>query len=261
MTAPEAFLLLRLEAPLMAFGGPVVDHNGITGPCPGLAQLTGLLANALGWDHRDGTRLERLQSRLGFASAVLRAGSSLVDFQTVDLGQHHLIDTGWTTRGTREDRGKGDATRSTHIRYRHYRADGAVLVALRLAVPDESPTLDDLARALDEPERPLFIGRKSCLPTMPLMLGRAEVSNVVDALHKAIAQADALVALGTAPRHQRRGSGPVRAEWPVDTPRAVAGVCHDRRVDRRDWRNQVHGGERLVAVGVLPEPGKGELTL
>ncbi len=47
MQATE-FLLLRLEAPLMAFGGPMVDYIGRTRSFPGQAQITGLLGNALG---------------------------------------------------------------------------------------------------------------------------------------------------------------------------------------------------------------------
>ena len=258
MTASGNTLLLRLEAPLMAFGGPVIDHHGVTGRCPGLAQLTGLLANALGWHHRDAARLERLQERLSFASVVLRPGQELVDYQTVDLGQEHLVDTGWTTRGTREDRGKGEATRGTHIRFRHYWADSAVLVALRLEPPDETPTLDDLVRALDEPERPLFIGRKTCLPTMPLVLGRVEATELAQALADAIGAEDTGL-----PRHQQRSPDPLHVEGPAAQMTALAGIRPDqtrRVVDRRDWRNQVHGGERLVTVGWLPDPGAGDLA-
>ncbi len=244
-----AVLILRLEAPLMAFGGPVVDHHGVTGRCPGLAQITGLLGNALGWHHRDADRLERLQDRLRFAAAVLRPGRELVDYQTVDLGQDHLVDTGWTTRGTREDRGKGEATRGTHIRYRHYRADSVVLVAVRLESPDEAPTLDDLARALDEPERPLFIGRKSCLPVAPLLAGRIDhAPGLVEALLATLADT------GDVP-------DVVHAEWPAGEQTTVAGLTLDRQarvIDRRDWRNQVHGGERLVSVGRIRAPNTQE---
>ena len=236
-------LILRLEAPLMAFGGPVIDHNGFTRRLPGLAQLTGLFANALGWHHRDAERLERLQDRLRFAAVVLREGRELVDYQTVDLGQDHLVDTGWTTRGYREDRGKGEATRSTHIRLRHFRADGAVLVAVRLDPAEEEPTLDHLEQALDQPARPLFIGRKSCLPATPINAGRVRAPDLRSAL---------VAALGRAPAGEREPArqdqqGALAAEWPASPgDRRI-----ERLVDRRDWRNQFHGGERLVATGSL----------
>lgn len=57
----------------------------------------------------------------------------------------------------------------THQRYRDY--DSLCVVALRLESPDQVPTLDDLAKALDEPARPLFIGRKPCLPGEPAVRG------------------------------------------------------------------------------------------
>ena len=44
-------LLLNLQAPLMSFGGPQVDHIGPTGRFPTVSQITGLLGNALGYTH------------------------------------------------------------------------------------------------------------------------------------------------------------------------------------------------------------------
>jgi CRISPR system Cascade subunit CasD len=60
---PASFLVLRLEAPLMAFGGPIVDQIGPTRSFPGQAQITGLLGNALGYHHHDADALEALQRR------------------------------------------------------------------------------------------------------------------------------------------------------------------------------------------------------
>ena len=48
---------------------------------------------------RDSERLQSLQSRLSIASALVREGEELQDYQTVDLGQTHLRYPAWTTRG------------------------------------------------------------------------------------------------------------------------------------------------------------------
>ena len=40
-------LVLRFDAPLMSFGGVMVDQHGVIDRFPGTAMLTGLLANAL----------------------------------------------------------------------------------------------------------------------------------------------------------------------------------------------------------------------
>ena len=94
------------------------------------------------------------------------------DFQTAELT---AADRGWTTRGRPEGRAGGAGTYSgKHIRHRWYQADALVTVALRLDPDSEVPTLDDIAIALASPARPLFIGRKPCLPAAPLFAGFAE---------------------------------------------------------------------------------------
>jgi CRISPR system Cascade subunit CasD len=231
-------LLLRLDAPLMSFGGPVVDNHGVIQDLPCLSTLVGLLANALGWEHGDAERLQRLQARLRFGVRRDRQGSRLADFQTVDLGQPFLA-AGWTTRGAPEGRDGGDAKVGTHIRYRDYLADAVYTVALALEPADETPSLTDLEAALAEPERPLFIGRKCCLPAAPLLLGRIEAESVRAALGRAEPLAKA-----------RRDEGPVAAWWPEEE----AGGAASRVVavtDERDWRNQIHVGRRLVRHGLV----------
>ena len=131
--------------------------------------LTGLIANALGWDHRDIDRLEDLQERLRYAARIDRRGEALLDYQTVDLGLPWMLaaNAGWTTRGRIAERA-GASGEATHQRYRHYRADSIHTVALTL-LDTGSPSLDEVAAALHEPQRPLFIGRRCCLPATPLL--------------------------------------------------------------------------------------------
>lgn len=244
-------LLLRLEAPLMSFGGAAVDEQRITRQMPALSMLTGLLANALGWHHTDVERLDRLQQRLQVATRRDKAGTTLVDFQTVDLGQDFLRET-WTSRGRPESRGGGNAS-GTHIRYRHFLADAAYTVALTLEPAAEAPTLDELEAALLRPARPLWIGRKSCLPARPL-LG--------DPAHPHRVQAPTVLAalVAAPPAHKRRRHGePAADEWAVwwrGEPRHQA-VRLDRTLpitDTRDWQHQIHVGQRLYHEGVQLAP-------
>jgi CRISPR system Cascade subunit CasD len=179
-------LLLRLEAPLMSFGTVAVDHNRPVQPWPAASLLTGLLANALGWRREHGAALDGLQARLRWAARIDRPGVALEDFQTAQL---EAEDRGWTTRGLVETRAGGPNTYlSPHIRRRHFRADASVLVALRLEPAGDPPTLQALAAALDQPARPLFLGRKSCLPATRLCLGLVEADDAVVALaHQPVA--------------------------------------------------------------------------
>lgn len=252
------FLLLRLEAPLMAFGGPMVDQIGRTRPFPGQAQITGLLANALGWDHRDFAALQVLQARLRFAAAVVDVGEMFRDYQTVDLGQRHLSGTGWTTRGRPEHRA-GASADTTHIRYRWFVADGRVLVALTLVPAEPAPDLADLAAALRHPARPLFIGRKPCLPTAPILLAELEAVDASAALRVGLERLAADDERLTGRQSVRTALDvEMDGRWPV--PDTGSGrVDSERIVDGRDWRNQLHDHERPVhrfrldvREGVLP---------
>lgn len=230
-------LLIRLDAPLMSFGAVVVDQNHPVWRFPGVAMLTGLLGNALGWDHRDTHRLQALQDRLRFAARWDAEPALLTDYQTVDLGQDFMIGTGWTTRGHREDRGKGAATTGTHIRYREHWANGVATIALALN-GEGKPDLAALEQALRFPARPLFLGRKPCLPATPLLLGRRKAEGVRAAL-----AAEPLADIGP-----RRRPGRIPALWPLDEGQ---GAQIEERYDRRDWRNNIHRGTERHAVGFL----------
>lgn len=231
-------LLLRFDAPLMSFGGVRVDERNVTDAFPGKSMLTGLLANALGYEHGEFERLERLQERLCYAARRDRRGEELLDFQTVELSQDFLSGA-WTTRGVPSRRGGGSAKTSTHIRYRHYWADAAFTVAVALNPAQEAPTVEDLARALAEPERPLFLGRKTCLPATPLLLGRIAAPSLYAALQQAPLD----------PRAQAE-DGAFAAWWPQEDEPVTAGQERLLPVtDERDWANQIHVGRRLVRHG------------
>lgn len=233
-------LLLRLDAPLMSFGGPLVDQKGPTLPFPGRSMLTGLIGNALGYEHADHEALNRLQDRVAYAVRCDRPGARITDFQTVDLGQP-FSRAGWTTRGEPEGRGGGSG-QSTHIRYREYLADSHYTIALALMPPSGSPTLDEVERALSEPERPLFLGRMACLPASPILLGRVSAGSLV-------------AALSDAPLPVRDGKGERTCTvWvPEDEEQHLADA--QRRLievaDDRDWSVQLHGGRRRIFQSIL----------
>lgn len=247
-------LVLRLEAPLLSFGGMVVDERRITREMPGSAMLTGLLGNALGWLHTDHEALDQLQRRLLYAVRRDRCGERVQDFQTTDLGQDFMRQ-GWTTRGRPEGRGGGTSS-GTHIRQRHYLAGAAYTVALALEAADENPDLDTLQEALRRPARPLFLGRKTCLPSRPLLGHRQEVDRLQTSSPLA---ALALVPPWTETDSQCRiwWSAGATAQDPSDAQpvsEILPGAHFHRRlavVDQRDWRHQFHSGKRYLNEGHL----------
>ena len=226
-------LLLRLEGPLMAFGGETIDNLGKIRDFPAQSMLTGLIANALGWRREDAAAHDRLQARLVFGARLDRAGARFTDFQTAELRKD---DAGWTTSGRPEGRAGGDGTyKGQHLRYRDYHADAAVLVALRFDLADEAPTLDGIADALRRPARPLFLGRKPCLPAVPLFAGWIDAPDVLTALRDAAA-----LAANTRPR----------VLWPAGEGE-LPGAHRIDLCDERNWTSGVHGGWRPVYEGNL----------
>lgn len=236
-------LVLRFDAPLISFGAPAIDQNGVVQPFPALSMLTGLLANALGWNHRQVDKLDDLQERIRYAARIDRRGEALLDYQTVDLGKEWMVaeSAGWTTRGRIAERA-GASGGATHQRYRHYRADSVHTVALTL-IGNGPPSPDDVAAALREPIRPLFIGRKCCLPAAPLLLHVAEAPSLVSVL-------------ASTPRARRTDNGPLPASWWDGEDEE--GSRGDSRVvpvsDERDWRNRVHVGRRFIREGHVDPP-------
>ena len=236
-------VVLRLDAPVVSFGAPAIDQNGVVQAFPALSMLTGLIANALGWDHRDAGMLERLQERVRYAARIDRRGEALVDYQTVDLGAEWMLPehAGWTTRG-RVTRRTGASGEATHQRYRHYRMDSLHTVAFTLAEGD-GPSPDEVAEALRTPARPLFIGRKCCLPAAPMLVDVVDGTSLVDVL-------------ASLPRITRGDAGLLPAYW-GDGDDATAAVAGSRVVavtDERDWRNRVHVGRRLMREGHVNPP-------
>lgn len=231
-------LILRFDAPLIAFGGVLVDEHGVTRLFPARAMLAGLLGNAFGYDHRDVERLQALQSRLRFAVRCDRPGQLWADYQTVDLSQKFLA-RGWTTRGKFEERAGGSARTGTHIRFRSFIADAVYTLALTVSETSQTPSLAELEAALREPARPLFIGRKPCLPSTPLLAGRTAAPTLLHALE-------------THPlaRHAA-GDHPLLAWWPADEDLGREGSRLIPITDDRDWRNQIHVGRRWIHEGTI----------
>ncbi len=128
-----------------------------------------------------------------------------------------------------------------------------VTVALRLDPADDAPNLDGLADALQEPSRPLFIGRKPCLPSAPMFGGFSHGDTALDALLAwPVAEPD------NPPKS-------MRLFWPGnDAPTKIAGVrvVRDYMItDQRNWVSGLHGGGRPVHDGTWergPQSGNDE---
>lgn len=135
-------LLLRLAGPLQAWGYDSKFETRRTGREPTKSGVTGLLAAALG--RKRDEAIDDLLA-LHFGVRVDKEGELLHDYHTVQMKS-----------------GK------TYVTHRYYLSDATFLVGFESE--DEKP-LKTLEQALYNPAFPLFLGRRSCVPTLPLVIG------------------------------------------------------------------------------------------
>lgn len=136
-------LLLRLQGPLQSWGTRSRFDHRDTWPYPTKSGVVGLLAAALGRDRREDVS-DLAALRMGVR--VDRKGVLRVDYQTA---QSVL---------TADLKGKGNVQS-----WRYYLADAAFLVGLE----GERALLETLHGALRNPRFPLYLGRKSYVPSPP----------------------------------------------------------------------------------------------
>ena len=113
-------------------------------------------------------------------------------------------------------------------------------VALRLEPANGDPSLERLSEVLQEPARPLFIGRKPCLPSAPLF---ADFGDGETALA-------ALLAYPLGDVGNSRST--VRSLWPQGE--GTEGIEPNRTymlTDQRNWVSGLHGGGRWVCEGAI----------
>ena len=169
-------LLLRLAAPLQAWGTESKFDTRHTRREPSKSGVIGLLACALGIRRQDTAAMAELE-KISFGIRVDQEGQQLMDYHTVK--SYKSI----TAYLAEED--PSDAYQT----YRYYLADAIFLAAVS---SEDDALMDRLEAALHHPVFPLYLGRRSCPPTLPLSLGLRELP-LAEALRKEPWQASAEV--------------------------------------------------------------------
>ena len=129
-----ATLLLRLAAPLQAWGADSKFETRKTGREPTKSGVIGLLAAALGLRRDEREALLRLTG-LRFGVRVEREGQLLVDYHTAK---------------TRDEK-------TSYVTYRHYLQDAVFLAGIEST---DTALLQQLQQALLHPAFPLYLGRR-----------------------------------------------------------------------------------------------------
>jgi len=182
-------LFLRLEGPLQAWGDASKFVIRRTMDAPTKSGVLGLLCCAMGLS-RQAAR-ERLPELNGLAMGVRidRPGTRWWDYHTVGAG------IGMRTAGG----GLKTGAQGTLIMRREYLADASFLVALQ----GDAKLIHDIAAAIASPKWPVFLGRKSCPPSVPVLARpRGDESWTNPADHDGLN-----VALGSIPWRSRDKAG------------------------------------------------------
>ncbi|GAA5014556.1 type I-E CRISPR-associated protein Cas5/CasD [Kitasatospora paranensis] len=164
-TTSGAGLLLHLAGPLQSWGERSQFNERDTAPFPTRSGVIGLLASALGRRREDS--IEDLTG-LSLTVRADRPGVLLRDLHTVGGGL-----PGRQTVTTAEGKKRSGGT-ATLLSHRYYLADAAFTAALT----GDADVLESCRTALRDPVWPPYLGRRSCPPEGPLLLGLFD-----DALH------------------------------------------------------------------------------
>lgn len=152
-------LLLRLAAPLQAWGTASKFERRRTQREPSKSGVIGMLAAALGL-RRDADLSELTALRFGVR--VDREGKVIRDFHTAQAVK--------TEKKAKKEKTE-EPEKIGYVTSRYYLSDAVFLVGLE---SEDHALLEKIEAALRAPYFPLFLGRRSCPPTLPLVLGLRE---------------------------------------------------------------------------------------
>lgn len=140
-------IALRLEGPLQSWGGPAVGDRRPSLDFPTRSGVVGLLGAALGYPRQEVAKLASLQRGLGFAVRVDRRGVAAVDYHTVMAP---------------------GVFKTTLQTWRTYLQD-ASFAAILVEREGLEPPLERILEALLHPRYLLYLGRKACPPSAPVL--------------------------------------------------------------------------------------------
>lgn len=160
MSAEVAWLALRLEGPLQSWGVDSQYNRRATGLIPTKSAIAGMCCAALGAER--GSDQER-QILLGLESAKMLCIAIPRIVRSRPLEVKRLQDY-HTVQESRKADGK---IKDCHITQRQYLTDSSFGVLLN----GNAALLEKLAVALRDPVWGVWLGRKTCIPTAPVLVG------------------------------------------------------------------------------------------
>lgn len=173
-------LVLHLEGPLQSWGTSSRHSIRETDSEPSKSGVVGLLCAALGVPRNNDGAIAKIAS-LCMGVRVDRAGRRERDYHTVGAGM--FAGEPHTIYGMKYEAAETE---------RYYLSDAAFLVALE----GDDSLVEECAAGLRSPVWPLSLGRKTCVPSVPIL--KSIETSPFDAILRA------------APRLERSNEGPLR---------------------------------------------------
>lgn len=161
-------LILHLSSPMQSWGNASrFKHRG-AGPAPSKSSICGMVCAAMGAGKASPLEQEIIEAfhRIRMTSACRHTGPILCDYHTVQ-----------NTRKADGSIDKKDAVQS----YRHYWHDSRFIVLLN---SEDEPFLRRIRQALLNPQWGIWLGRKCCIPSEPLI--QEDLMPRADALEHAL---------------------------------------------------------------------------
>ncbi|MFO0906321.1 MAG: type I-E CRISPR-associated protein Cas5/CasD [Pirellulales bacterium] len=167
MSTDTKYIALRLQGPLQSWGVDSQYSRRNTDLMPTKSAVAGMCCAALGFARGSETEATFLlkfaevrMTAIAIPRVVGRKGRVGAD---TELAVRRLQDY-HTVQNTRKADG---GLKDCHITYRQYLADASFGVILEGA----SVVLEEVASALADPKWGLWLGRKSCIPSAPILAG------------------------------------------------------------------------------------------
>lgn len=170
MSSEKRFLSLRLEGPLQSWGFDSQYNRRNTGLMPTKSGIAGICCAAMGLP-RGSDKEKKFLSSFGTVRMTAIAVSRNIAKKGLPvrrLQDYHTVQNTKTAEGKNKD---------CHITHRQYLTDAAFGILLE----GDAVHLYEIAAALADPKWGIWLGRKACIPSAPILAGLKD--NRDDALH------------------------------------------------------------------------------
>ncbi|MBW2329898.1 MAG: type I-E CRISPR-associated protein Cas5/CasD [Deltaproteobacteria bacterium] len=161
MSSDKSFLALHLKGPLQSWGFDSQYNRRNTGLMPTKSAIAGICCAALGYARGSEKEHEFLSSfgKIRMTAMAIPQSASRRELPVRRLQDFH------TVQNTR--RASGSINKDCVLTYRQYLTDAAFGILLE----GDTVLLGEIAIALADPKWGIWLGRKTCIPSAPLLIG------------------------------------------------------------------------------------------